>query len=91
MLLRVELLANPQRSLSLPEQAIVPEGEHHYVFVVTPEGRARRVEVRIGRRRPGVVEILSGLSGDERVVIDGVDLRAGAPLQVVSAGAAPST
>jgi membrane fusion protein (multidrug efflux system) len=90
MLLRVELYANPQRSLSLPEQAIVPEGEHHYVFLVNEEGRAQRVEVRIGRRRPGVVEVLSGLSGNERVVVDGIDLRAGAPLQVVSASAVPS-
>ena len=89
MLLRVELRANPQRSLSLPEQAIVPEGEHHYVFVVNEEGRVRRVEVRIGRRRPGAVEVLSGLSGDERVVVDGVDLRPGTPLQVVSAGVVP--
>ncbi len=89
MLLRVELDANPRRSLSLPEQAIVPEGEHHYVFVVNKEGRAQRVEVRIGRRRPGTVEVLSGLSGDERVVVDGIDLRVGAPLQVVSAVATP--
>jgi membrane fusion protein (multidrug efflux system) len=89
MLLRVELYTNPQRSLSLPEQAIVPEGEHHYVFVVNQEARAQRVEVRIGRRRPGVVEVLSGLTGNERVVVDGVDLRAGLPLQVVSAGAVP--
>jgi len=89
MLLRVELHANPKRSLSLPEQAIVPEGEHHYVFVVDEDGRAQRLEVRIGRRRPGAVEVLGGLSGDERVVVDGVDLRAGAPLQVVNAGAAP--
>ena len=89
MLLRVELRANPQRSLSLPEQAIVPEGEHHYVFVVNQEARAQRVEVRIGRRRPGVVEVLSGLTGNERVVVEGVDLRAGLPLQVVSVGAVP--
>ena len=41
MLLRVELYTNPRRSLSLPEQAIVPEGEHHYIFAVDPEGRAQ--------------------------------------------------
>ena len=89
MLLRVELRANPRRSLSLPEQAIVPEGEHHYVFIADGEDRAKRLEVRIGRRRPGAVELLDGLSGDERVVIDGVDLRDGEPLNVVSAGALP--
>ncbi len=89
MLLRVDLHANPRRSFSLPEQAIVPEGEHHYVFVVDDDDRAQRLEVRIGRRRPGTVEVLDGLSGDERVVIDGVDLRTGVPLHVVSASSVP--
>jgi len=89
MLLRVDLRANPRTSLSLPEQAIVPEGEHHYVFIVGEEDHAERMEVVIGRRRPGIVEILEGLTGDERVVIDAVDLRVGAPLRVVSAGKTP--
>jgi membrane fusion protein (multidrug efflux system) len=89
MLLRVDLRANPRRSVSLPEQAIVPEGDRHYVFIADGDGLAQRVEVRIGRRTPGTVEILEGLSGEERVVVDGVDLRPGAPLRVVSARSLP--
>ena len=36
----------------LPEQAIVPENEQHFVYVVA-DGKAQKREVKIGRRRPG--------------------------------------
>ena len=41
-----------------------------YVFVL--DGNvAKRREVDIGRRRPGEVEIVSGLKEGERIVVDG--------------------
>ncbi len=74
MLLAIELQANPRRGIALPEEALVPVGEQKFVFAVDREQRARRIEVEIGRRRPGVVEVLAGLSGDETVIVDGADL-----------------
>ncbi len=38
---------------------------------MTDDQRAERRIVRIGRRRPGEVEILEGLSAGERVIVDG--------------------
>ena len=74
MLLTLVLRANPERSTALAEQALVPRGSSQFVVVLDEEDRAREIEVEIGRRVPGVVEILSGLSGGERVIVDGASL-----------------
>jgi len=64
-------LANDERSaLVIPEEALTPEAERQYVFVVS-DGRAQRREVRIGGRSPGNVEILAGLTAGERVIVEG--------------------
>jgi membrane fusion protein (multidrug efflux system) len=70
MFLNVKLSREPLPALVLPEQAIVPERGKVYIFVVK-DGRAERREVTTGRRRPGEVEILTGLAAGERVVIEG--------------------
>lgn len=57
-------------ALMVPEQAIVPENNNHFVFVIDG-GRAHKRQVTIGRRRPGEVEILKGLTTDENIVVDG--------------------
>jgi len=57
-------------TLLVPEAAIIPEQGRMYVFVVDGEVAHRR-EVKIGRRRPGEVEIVSGVKEGERIVVDG--------------------
>lgn len=75
-------------ALMLPEQAIVPENDQHFVYVVA-DGKAQKREVAIGRRRPGEVEILEGLTPDDSVVVDGtLNLRDGAPVRIQAGGAA---
>lgn len=74
MLLTLVLRANPKRSKALAEQALVPRGSSQFVVVLDDEDRAREIEVKIGRRVPGIVEILSGLDGGERVIVDGASL-----------------
>jgi len=55
----------------IPEEAVLPLRGSTYVWTVTPENTARRVEVELGVRRPGEVEILNGISAGQRVVIGG--------------------
>lgn len=68
----------------IPEEAIVPEGGKQYVIklVDAANGETRttqRVEVKVGLRSPGTVEIVAGLevgdtvvtSGQQRVRLDG--------------------
>ena len=65
----------------MPEAAIVLERGHAYVFVVSDNVVERR-EVRTGKRRPGDVEIVSGVQEHERVVVDGTqNVRDGSVVQ----------
>jgi membrane fusion protein, multidrug efflux system len=82
MFMTVKLVRPEGQALMLPEQAIVPENEQHFVYVVA-DGKAHKRAVKIGRRRPGEVEVLQGLSADDGVVIDGtLNLRDGVPVRV---------
>lgn len=73
MLMEVELASSPRENISLPEEALVPTGNIQAVFVVdTADGnRVERREVRIGTRRPGEVEVVSGLRPGELVITHG--------------------
>jgi membrane fusion protein, multidrug efflux system len=60
----------------IPEEAIVPQGGKQYVIklVDAADGKTRtaqRVEVKVGLRSPGKVEILSGLDPGDTVVTSG--------------------
>ena len=60
----------------IPEEAIVPLGGKFYVIRLqpgaTPAARvSQRVEVKLGIRRPGKVEILEGLAAGDTVVTAG--------------------
>jgi membrane fusion protein (multidrug efflux system) len=72
MMLTVAIETAPRMSLSVPELAVVGEGERRYVFALGERGRARRVEVRTGLISGGRVEILEGLRPGQRVITEGV-------------------
>lgn len=72
-------------ALAVPEEAIVPQGGRQFVFklvdpstmenlgALPPDTKwvSKRVEVSIGIRRPGQVEILTGLAEGDTVVLAG--------------------
>jgi membrane fusion protein (multidrug efflux system) len=70
MFLNVSLANDERSALVIPEEALTPEAERQYVYVVADD-KAQRREVRIGGRRPGTVEIIAGLTAGERVVVEG--------------------
>lgn len=70
MFLEVSLLGEPRPAVMIPEQAIVPIGEQHFVFRVV-DGHAWQAEVELGLRRPGSVEIVAGLADGELVIVEG--------------------
>lgn len=81
MFVNVALQRDQREAIVIPEEALVPEQDKQFVFVVA-DGVATRREVRIGARRPGEVEIVSGLDLGERIVIEGtVKVRDGGPVQ----------
>lgn len=82
MLLVVDLVREQRESLMVPESALIPQGDRQFLYLVR-DGNAERVEVQIGVRRPGVVEILSGLEEGATVVAEGgLKLREGVAVTV---------
>jgi len=84
MLLQLKVETSSQMALVIPETAIVPMNDQHFVFVANSD-TVTRTAIEIGRRKPGVVEVLSGLNAGQDVVSKGVlKLRDGAKIQVAS-------
>jgi len=90
MFARVDLRFADDQVLTIPETALVPSGEERYVYRVT-DGRAERLVVGTGQRRGGRIEIISGLSEGDEVVVAGLQKIAdGSPVKVVGRAAGPS-
>ncbi len=84
MLLRVIIEKDQRRSLMVPEDAVVPLDTRVFVFRLTEDNTVERVEIITGGRRPGAVEVLSGLEAGDQVVAGGTNrVRPGAPVNVV--------
>ena len=87
MFLSVSLANDERAALMIPEEALTPEAERQFVFVVN-DGKAERREVRIGGRSPGSVEVLAGLSAGERVIVEGTQkVRDGAAVRTTEIAA----
>jgi membrane fusion protein (multidrug efflux system) len=87
MFLNVSLANDEREALTIPEEALTPEAERQFVFVVA-DGKAERREVRIGGRRPGSVEVLAGLAAGEQVIVEGTQkVRDGVPVRTTEVAA----
>jgi membrane fusion protein (multidrug efflux system) len=83
MLLQIELQKLKLVTLVLPEQSLEPMGDKLFVFVVK-DGAVSRKEVEAGRRRPGFVQIISGLDIGDQVVVEGtLRLRDGSKVRIL--------
>lgn len=70
MFAHVELLTGGDAArLTVPDSAIIDDGQRRIVLIAEGEGRFRPQVVETGLRSRDHVEILSGLEGDERVVV----------------------
>jgi membrane fusion protein (multidrug efflux system) len=67
----------------VPEQAINPRGDKYFLFKVV-DGKADRVEVALGVRRPGEVEITKGVAAGDMVITENQPmLQPGMPVNIV--------
>ena len=85
------------RARVVPEEAIVPQGGRQFVIKLVPGPDndtlvSQRVEVKVGIRRPGQVEILQGLKEGETVVTAGQHRlqRDGSPVKVLELNRPPA-
>ncbi|HWK36249.1 efflux RND transporter periplasmic adaptor subunit [Sphingomonas sp.] len=71
MLLNVRIESAARTAPSVPELAVVGDGNQSFVFTLDGD-KVRRIPVNTGTRQDGRVEILSGLRPGQRVVTEGV-------------------
>ena len=95
MMMRVAVQQDQRQALSVPESAVQYEGQGAFVYRIVrgEEGMsAQRVEIQAGAVEGGFVEIISGLTNQDRVVADGLNrIQPGASVMVEGAEAAPKT
>ena len=84
-----------EQALTVPEEAIVPQGGKAFVLKVVPGDKpdtlvTQRVAVKTGVRQPGKVEIIEGLEAEDTVVTAGQQRlqKDGMPVRVIDLAAA---
>jgi len=82
-----EVLLGERQARTLPDSAIVERDGYRYLFVLGDGDVVAQRRVDTGARERGLVEVRSGLEGDERVVVEGAGfLGDGDHVRVVPAG-----
>jgi len=71
-LLEITVKFNLRDSLGVPDTSVMMEGDKAFVYRVSPENVANKIEVQIGNRSEGKVEILSGLNEGDIIVAEGL-------------------
>ena len=71
-LLEVSVKFNLRNSLSIPDTSVMVEGDKSYVYKITDDNIANKIEVKTGIRNNKNIEIVSGLSEGEIIVAEGL-------------------
>ncbi|SCY78517.1 membrane fusion protein, cobalt-zinc-cadmium efflux system [Nitrosospira sp. Nl5] len=71
MLATMHIVDNPERSLAVPETAVVREANQDYVFLSQGDNRFLRVPVELGPEVNDVYPVLKGVTIDQKIVVDG--------------------
>lgn len=70
MLLNLQVVRKVEQVLQIPESAVIPIENDHFVFVIESD-KAVKKQLEIGRRYHGFIEVISGLDMGAVVVIEG--------------------
>jgi len=84
LMMKINIIREVRNSMAIPESAIQASGVKKSVFVVGADKVVTEKEVITGQREPGLVEIVSGLTNGEKVIIEGqMKTGAGATVNIV--------
>jgi membrane fusion protein (multidrug efflux system) len=72
MLLNAKVIFNEKRSLGIPEEALLIQGDDKFIFKIK-NNLIEQAKVGIGRRNFGKVEILSGLNENDLILAEGTN------------------
>lgn len=82
MLLNVRVNLGSDEVLTIDEAALIPLANKQFVMIVNEDGVAEQVEIEMGRRFPGEVEILNGITPGTPIISHGFRAREGAPVEI---------
>ena len=89
---KARFIIGQTQAVTIPPKAVVERGQLTSVYVVDQSGVARMRLVKIGKTYADRVEMLSGVSEGEQVVIDGVEaVSDGSRVREASPGLPPAT
>ncbi len=71
MLASMLIEAKPVDRMVVPASAVVRENDEDHVFIAEGEGAFRLLKVKLGPEQAGQRVVLSGLKGNESIVLDG--------------------
>ena len=71
-LLEVSVKFNLRNSLSIPDTSVMMEGEKAYVYKVSKDNIANKIEIKVGTRQESNIEVLSGLNIGDIIVAEGL-------------------
>ena len=71
-LLEVDVKLNLRNSLSVPDTSVMMEGEKAFIYKVSKDNIANKINIEIGIRQEGNIEILSGLNIGDIIVAEGL-------------------
>lgn len=72
MLMKVKLIKQSRNGLIIPESAIIPIQNNHFVYLVNEENVVERRQVKLGIRKRGWVEIIDGIAIGEQIMTRGI-------------------
>ena len=71
-LLEIELLYREKNALSIPDTALLMEGDKSFVYKIIENNMIKKTEISTGVRDKGNLEVISGLSQGDKVVAEGL-------------------
>jgi len=71
-LLEIEVLYNEKNALSIPDTALIMEGNKKFVYQIIENNMIKKTEIETGVRDQENLEVLEGLTQGDKVVAEGV-------------------
>ncbi|MFW1814697.1 efflux RND transporter periplasmic adaptor subunit [Acinetobacter guillouiae] len=79
-----------QNAISIPSDAVQHGAKGSYVYIINPQNKAEIRMLKLGVTSNGQIEVLDGLKGSEKVVLEGIDrLSEGKEVQIVAENQQP--
>jgi RND family efflux transporter MFP subunit len=75
--------SQPYDALLIADQAVIADQGLKFVYVVTPDGKARQTKVTLGQLVDGLRVVRAGLRPDDEIIVEGIiKVRPDAPLTI---------